>query len=154
MFHVLEHKADAPKNMLNLVFERALKELPGSYKLWYNYLKVRRKQMKGRCVTDPGYDAVNSCFERCLVWMHKMPRIWMDYCKFLVKQQRITKTRRVFDRALRALPPTQHDRSPFFFYLSRIQWFGSTLIVCRSGSSKFDDWKSRVQPTKCLCVFS
>merc|ERR1719474_1936045 len=26
--------------MLNLVFERALKELPGSYKLWYNYLKV------------------------------------------------------------------------------------------------------------------
>ena len=36
----IEHKADAPKNMLNLVFERALKELPGSYKLWYNYLKV------------------------------------------------------------------------------------------------------------------
>ena len=29
----IEHKADAPKNMLNLVFERALKELPGSYKL-------------------------------------------------------------------------------------------------------------------------
>ncbi len=37
----IEHKADAPKNILNLVFERALKELPGSYKLWYNYLKVR-----------------------------------------------------------------------------------------------------------------
>ena len=36
----IEHKADAPKNILNLVFERALKELPGSYKLWYNYLKV------------------------------------------------------------------------------------------------------------------
>merc|ERR1719471_827789 len=96
--------------MLNLVFERALKELPGSYKLWYNYLKVRRKQMKGRCVTDPGYDAVNNCFERSLVWMHKMPRIWIDYCKFLTKQGKVTRTRRVFDRALRALPPTQHDR--------------------------------------------
>merc|ERR1719412_393743 len=96
--------------MLNLVFERALKELPGSYKLWYNYLKVRRKQMKGRCVTDPGYDQVNNCFERCLVWMHKMPRIWIDYCKFLTKQGKVTRTRRVFDRALRALPPTQHDR--------------------------------------------
>ena len=106
----IEHKADAPKNMLNLVFERALKELPGSYKLWYNYLKVRRKQMKGRCVTDPGYDQVNNCFERCLVWMHKMPRIWIDYCKFLTKQGKVTRTRRVFDRALRALPPTQHDR--------------------------------------------
>merc|ERR1719158_1600724 len=96
--------------MLNLVFERALKELPGSYKLWYNYLKVRRKQMKGRCVTDPGYDAVNNCFERSLVFMHKMPRIWLDYCKFLTKQGRGVTTRRVFDRALRALPPTQHDR--------------------------------------------
>merc|ERR1719347_1292831 len=96
--------------MLNLVFERALKELPGSYKLWYNYLKVRRKQMKGRCVTDPGYDAVNNCFERSLVFMHKMPRIWLDYCKFLTKQGRVVTTRRVFDRALRALPPTQHDR--------------------------------------------
>ena len=31
--------------------------------------------MKGRCVTDPGYDAVNNCFERSLVWMHKMPRV-------------------------------------------------------------------------------
>ena len=96
--------------MLNLVFERALKELPGSYKLWYNYLKVRRKQMKGRCITDPGYDAVNNCFERSLVWMHKMPRVWIDYSKFLTKQGKVTRTRRVFDRALRALPPTQHDR--------------------------------------------
>merc|ERR1719300_1688792 len=96
--------------MLNLVFERALKELPGSYNLWYNYLKVRRKQLKGRCVIDPGYDAVNNCFERALVFMHKMPRIWIDYCKFLTKQGKVVTTRRVFDRALRALPPTQHDR--------------------------------------------
>merc|ERR1719347_1313196 len=96
--------------MLNLVFERALKELPGSYKLWYNYLKVRRKQMKGRVVTDPGYEAVNTVFERALVFMHKMPRIWIDYCKFLTKQGKVVSTRRVFDRALRALPPTQHDR--------------------------------------------
>jgi len=106
----IDHKSDAPKNILNLVFERALKELPGSYKLWYNYLKVRRKQMKGRCVTDPGYDAVNNCFERALVFMHKMPRIWIDYCKFLTKQGKVVTTRRVFDRALRALPPTQHER--------------------------------------------
>merc|ERR1719431_311476 len=96
--------------MLNLVFERALKELPGSYKLWYNYLKVRRKQMKNRVVTDPSYDAVNNCFERALVFMHKMPRIWIDYIKFLTKQGKVVTTRRVCDRALRALPPTQHDR--------------------------------------------
>merc|ERR1719264_282067 len=115
--------------MLNLVFERALKELPGSYKLWYNYLKVRRKQMKGRCVTDPGYDEVNNCFERSLVFMHKMQRIWMDYCKFLVKQQRITKTRRVFDRALRALPPTQHDRIwPLYIKFVRMHPISETAV--------------------------
>lgn len=39
-----------------------------------------------------------------------MPRIWMDYCAFLMDQGRITLTRRTLDRALRALPITQHDR--------------------------------------------
>ena len=39
-----------------------------------------------------------------------MPRIWLDYCEFLVAQGRITRTRRTFDRALRALPITQHHR--------------------------------------------
>ena len=34
----------------------------------------------------------------------------MDYCSFLVTQRRVTRTRRVLDRALRALPITQHDR--------------------------------------------
>ncbi|NXJ58700.1 SYF1 factor, partial [Spizaetus tyrannus] len=40
----------------------------------------------------------------------QMPRIWLDYCQFLVEQGRITRTRRTFDRALRALPITQHHR--------------------------------------------
>ena len=125
---------------INMVYERALKELPGSYKLWYNYLKLRRTQVndililcgllflyfvsyldrficrtssfqiRGRCVTDPVFEEVNNAFERALVFMHKMPRIWMDYCSFLVDQRKITRTRRVMDRALRALPITQHDR--------------------------------------------
>ena len=38
----------------------------------------------------------------------KMPRIWLDYLKILVQQCKITRTRRTFDRALRALPITQH----------------------------------------------
>ena len=44
----IEFKSSSPKRQRNLVYERALKELPGSYKLWYNYLKLRRKQVKGR----------------------------------------------------------------------------------------------------------
>ncbi|XP_074881377.1 pre-mRNA-splicing factor SYF1 [Buteo buteo] len=99
-----------PRHRLNLLFERALRELPGSYKLWYQYLRQRRQQVKGRCPTDPAYEEANGCHERALVFMHKMPRIWLDYCQFLVDQGRITRTRRTFDRALRALPITQHHR--------------------------------------------
>ena len=40
----------------------------------------------------------------------QMPRIWLDYCQFLIDQYKITRTRRTFDRALRALPLTQHKR--------------------------------------------
>ena len=43
-----------------------------SYKLWYNYLKLRRKQVKGKCITDPAYEEVNNAFERSLVFMHKV----------------------------------------------------------------------------------
>jgi pre-mRNA-splicing factor SYF1 len=39
-----------------------------------------------------------------------MPRIWIMYLTHLSKQCKITKTRRAFDNALRALPLTQHDR--------------------------------------------
>lgn len=40
----------------------------------------------------------------------QMPRLWLDYCQFLMDQGRVTHTRRTFDRALRALPITQHSR--------------------------------------------
>ena len=39
-----------------------------------------------------------------------MPRVWTDYLEFLSLQHKYTHTRRTFDRALRALPVTQHDR--------------------------------------------
>ncbi|XP_076360546.1 pre-mRNA-splicing factor SYF1 fand [Tachypleus tridentatus] len=106
----IEFKKDASKQAINVIYERALKELPGSYKLWYNYLKLRRNQVKNQCILDPAYEDVNFAFERALVFMHKMPRIWLDYCQFLIDQCKITRTRRVFDRALRALPITQHHR--------------------------------------------
>jgi pre-mRNA-splicing factor SYF1 len=39
-----------------------------------------------------------------------MPRIWEMYLGFLLLQPIVTSTRRAFDRALRALPITQHNR--------------------------------------------
>ena len=33
---------------INLIYERALKEIPGSYKLWFNYLQDRVSQLKDK----------------------------------------------------------------------------------------------------------
>jgi hypothetical protein len=43
-----------------------------SYKLWYNYLKLRRKQVRSKCIIDHAYEEVNNAFERSLVFMHKV----------------------------------------------------------------------------------
>jgi pre-mRNA-splicing factor SYF1 len=56
------------------------------------------------------YAKVNSLFERALILLNKMPRIWEMYLTFLMLQPIVTLTRRTFDRALRALPLTQHNR--------------------------------------------
>ncbi|KAM3964811.1 pre-mRNA-splicing factor SYF1 fand [Aphomia sociella] len=145
----IEHKKAAPKNEINMIYERALKELPGSFKLWYNYLKLRRSQIRGRCIADPCYDDVNNCFERSLVFMHKMPRIWMDYCTFLTDQYKITGTRKAFDSALRALPITQHHRIwPLYLNFLRkhdipetaVRVFRRYLKLCPEDTEEYIDY--------------
>lgn len=39
-----------------------------------------------------------------------MPRIWIDYCNYLIEQKLVSKTRHTFDKALMSLPVTQHDK--------------------------------------------
>ncbi|CAI4225477.1 unnamed protein product [Auanema sp. JU1783] len=92
------------------VYERALKIFERSYKLWYQYLRYRRRIINHKCPTDASWQHLCDAYERCLIHLHKMPRIWMDYCGIMAKRRLITETRRVFDRALRALPVTQHMR--------------------------------------------
>lgn len=53
---------------------------------------------------------VNALFEKALILLNKMPRVWEMYLEFLKLQPKVTLTRRTFDRALRALPITQHNR--------------------------------------------
>lgn len=90
------------------VYERALLLLPRSYKLWHGYLEERGQSLEHKCVTSEMYAVVLDVFERSLIHMHKMPRIWLDYCALIVRMKRGTETRRAFDRALQALPVTQH----------------------------------------------
>jgi pre-mRNA-splicing factor SYF1 len=70
------------------------------------------KHLKGRnpTVYRTEYVKVNALFERALILLNKMPRIWEMYLSFLLLQPLVTQTRRTFDRALRALPVTQHNR--------------------------------------------
>merc|ERR1719428_1959498 len=62
------------------------------------------------CIDDPLYEATNNAFDRALVFLHKMPRIWLDYIEFLMKQKKVTRARRALVNALRSLPITQHSR--------------------------------------------
>lgn len=94
------------------VLERACTHLPRSYKLWKRYLEVRVRHLRN---VSPAlhfidYNKVNALFERALILLNKMPRIWEMYLDFLVSQPVVTRTRQAFDRALRALPITQHNR--------------------------------------------
>ncbi|CAD5228216.1 unnamed protein product [Bursaphelenchus okinawaensis] len=103
-------KTKAPSKQVRVIYERALKVFNRSYKLWYNYLRYRRKIIVQKPPTDIAYSYLCDAYERCLVFLNKMPRIWIDYCDLMVKRGLVTDTRRVFDRAIRALPVTQHMR--------------------------------------------
>ncbi|XP_057530754.1 uncharacterized protein LOC130809129 [Amaranthus tricolor] len=104
-----------------IIYERALKALPGSYKLWYAYLRERLELVRNLPITHSQYETLNNTFERALVTMHKMPRIWIMYLQTLTQQKLVTRTRRTFDRALCALPVTQHDRiwEPYLIFVSQ-----------------------------------
>lgn len=61
----LEAKTQARPAKRYLVYERALKFLPGSYKLWAAYLKERREAVEGRVsVTHARYQILVNTYER------------------------------------------------------------------------------------------
>ncbi|KAI1796012.1 protein prenylyltransferase [Ganoderma leucocontextum] len=133
------------------LYEAALAQFPGSFKLWKSYLQTRmsfvlgklihkkkaggRKKFPDMCNAlddekedleqwDGGLDGVVgweewkllvAMFERCLMWLPRMPRIWLLYLSifnhpFCPPQISHTHARRTYDRALRTLPPSLHSR--------------------------------------------
>ncbi|POO03693.1 Signal transduction response regulator [Trema orientale] len=114
-------RAEAPFKKRFIIYERALKALPGSYKLWHAYLRERLELVRNLPITHSQFETLNNTFERALVTMHKMPRIWIMYLQTLTDQKLLTRTRRTFDRALCALPVTQHDRiwEPYLVFVSQ-----------------------------------
>jgi len=108
----------APTNVRYLNYERSLKHIPSCFKIWNMYLLERRKALEYSCIVDDAYQACNDLHERALVHCAKMPRLWIHYLELLIKQKKITQTRRTIDNALKALPITQHHR----IWNVAIQW--------------------------------
>ena len=118
------------------IYERALSVLPRSYKLWKKYFDFRLRRLlefpdqsvkineKYAAILrikefinykvlipfdDPEWKITQELFQISLMYCHKFPIIWAMYAAFLIKQDHIiTKTRRVLDDCLQALPLTQH----------------------------------------------
>ncbi|GAA5935784.1 mRNA splicing protein SYF1 [Sporobolomyces koalae] len=63
----------------------------------------------------PEWNALAALHERALMWLPQMPRIWLSYLTMFVHPScpaplSHTHARRTFDRALRTLPPSLHER--------------------------------------------
>ncbi|RLN26207.1 hypothetical protein BBJ28_00023801 [Nothophytophthora sp. Chile5] len=114
---------DAPLATRYAVYERALQVLPRSYKLWKLYLDdVYENEARGQRVDSPAFTRLAALYERALVQLAMMPRLWLDYLEMLREMRVVTARRHVFDRALRALPITQHHRiwSPYLAFVKQI----------------------------------
>lgn len=105
------------------IYERGIHVLPRSYKLWKAYLdEYYETQVRGKRVDALEYVQLVALYERALVQLNKMPRIWLDFLELLQEMKRVTFTRHAFDRALRALPITQHHRiwTPYLAFVKEI----------------------------------
>lgn len=90
-------KSSAEPQVRYNVYERALRLMPGSYKLWVAYLSDRQRQvmrtqcrgvsqrlasrflplqLRSLCIDNSQYEITNNAFERAMVTMHKMPVVW------------------------------------------------------------------------------
>jgi len=144
-----------------MVGERSVSLLPGSYKLWKNHLTFltglldmsdANKKSGGKELQKiydhnripsylltastkfKHYRAAVSAFERSLVRLHKMPRLWLMYAAFVVlydPERNPTTVRRIYDRALVALPASQHER----IWEEYLCWVTGILPSTNSSSS-------------------
>jgi hypothetical protein len=72
----IQTKKDQPPLSRYTLYERALSFLPRSYKLWHAYLQDRTTSLKGKTIRNRKYELLIETYERSLVYMNKMPRIW------------------------------------------------------------------------------
>ena len=135
----LSTSKEAPFSIRKKIYQVSLHYLPGSYKLWYHYLKEEREYVKSNYnIPNKHYEEVNRIHEQALIYMMKMPIIWMNYIQFMMEQNSITKTKIIFNKALQAIPITQHKK----LWEIYIPWVES-LIGCHK--SKIEIFKRYIK---------
>lgn len=100
-------------NEVSIIYERAVRALPFSYKLWISYLRYRIENLKNEYICTPQecFQSVRFLFERAVEKLPKMPILWANYLDWVMASPpppRITMTRQIFARSLQSLPSTQH----------------------------------------------
>jgi len=91
-------------------YERSVQTFPRSYKLWIDYTDTRSTFTQNYLLEDSEcVSRANGVYERALMNLWTCPRLWINYLVFISKQKCVTFLRKVFNRALQALPITQHD---------------------------------------------
>ena len=106
------------QRLRDFVGRRAVQHLPRSYKLW-----KRQWEFALKYYSSSSPENTRACFEQAVVTLSAFPRVWMVYLDFLLQdiigkvdndQQQsgvvsVTTVRRTINRALQALPVTQHQ---------------------------------------------
>lgn len=94
------------------ILERAVKQLPRSYKLWMIYIDLVLQEVRNSVSYKSKSEIilVNMVFERSLQLLNRAPVLWIKYLEFLVEKQpyEITLLRRKFNECLYNLPISQH----------------------------------------------
>ncbi|KAL8427271.1 hypothetical protein Efla_002709 [Eimeria flavescens] len=149
----LKSRQNAKPAIRFVIYERAVRALPGSYKLWRLYLLERVALCEESNafleaspeVTSSLVGATNAAFERCLLHLSRMPELWKMFLAFLQKQRQLTRCRRAFDAALRALAVTQHellwpDMMDYFVFCSFICLFLQSCGVPETAVCLYRRW--------------
>lgn len=69
-------KAESKPFVRYMLYERAVKYLPRSYKLWYAYINELKERLEKKLITDKRNLFLIRVIERALIHLHKMPMIW------------------------------------------------------------------------------
>lgn len=97
-------------NAVSVCYERAVRAVPYSYKLWTRYIRYREGETRALCTSNEGFQSLRELYERALEKLPQMPLLWVAFLRFVADfpVPRVTMVRHIIGKALMALPATQH----------------------------------------------